>query len=62
MSRATHLLHELYPVVVEPINEQAVWITYVGPDVPANRRIGERRFATINDANGKPQLAPLGAS
>lgn len=58
--KATHLLHALWPVAVEPRDDSTVWVTYVGPDVPANRALGERRMASRTDLfTGKPTLTEI---
>ncbi len=56
---ATHLHYGRWPVAVEgdPDTSYAVNITYVGPEVPENRHIGEVRLATTVDIfSGRPSL------
>ena len=61
--KATHLFHQLYPVTVEnhPKFEELAFITYVGPEVPHNRRIGQRVQASRTVLfTGEPSLTPIG--
>lgn len=60
--KATHIFAGLYPVVVRPDPggyPELAQITYVGPEVPGNRRIGETRIASRKSFTGEPTLIPI---
>lgn len=57
----THLFHGQWPVTVAPgPDEHTVHVTYVGPAVPGNRKLGDVRLASrVNIFTGKPTLMLL---
>lgn len=58
--KATHMFRDGFPVVVEPgPDEHTAKITYVGPRVPGNRKLGETRLASTTDFDGNPVLIPI---
>lgn len=60
--KATHIFAGQFPVAVEdvPGKPEVARITYVGPNVPGNRKRGDRRLASrTNLFTGQPTLAPI---
>lgn len=55
----THTFHGQWPVAVREIDDRTVEVTYVGPDVPGNRSVGDVRRASRFDFNGKPTLVAI---